>query len=170
MDVVGGDPALPRRDMTTRKDYDAVLAVNRHVITPSGWVQEEDNSKLVMRVGLTCWRAKLASTRTADRRHPWDGDAYWNATKAFWSGARGLGAAGEGFAAFRLTVQGEPEQVDVPILDLADDVQAGTKTTVAALVEAKRVIAKFTTTDVGPLERRLDAGSQGRAAPLLSQA
>ena len=40
---------LPRRDMTTRDDYDAVLAVNRHTITPFGWVQEEENSKLVLR-------------------------------------------------------------------------------------------------------------------------
>ena len=40
---------LPRRDMTTRNDYDAVLAVNRHTITPFGWVQEEENSKLVLR-------------------------------------------------------------------------------------------------------------------------
>src|ERR1700755_916900 len=39
---------LPRRDMTTRNDYDAMLAVNRHTITPIGWVQEEENSKVVL--------------------------------------------------------------------------------------------------------------------------
>ncbi|MEO0550456.1 MAG: DUF6607 family protein, partial [Pseudomonadota bacterium] len=39
---------LPRRDMTTRDDYHAVNAVNRHVITPWGWVHEQDNSKLML--------------------------------------------------------------------------------------------------------------------------
>ena len=57
---------LPRRDMTTRDDYHAVDAVNRHTITPWGWVHEQDNSKLVLteaphalvrEVGLNTYRA-----------------------------------------------------------------------------------------------------------------
>jgi hypothetical protein len=157
---------LPRRDMTTRKDYDAVLAVNRHVITPSGWVQEEDNSKLVMR-GSPHVLAREVGVNTYRRIGdiPGDGDAYWNATKAFWTGVRADWARLEKVSPrFGLTVQGEPEQVYVPILDLADEVQAGTKTTAAALIEAKGVIAKFTTSDVGPLEKRLGAGLQGAGA------
>jgi hypothetical protein len=30
-----------------RDDYPAILAVNRHAITPTGWVQKQDNSTLV---------------------------------------------------------------------------------------------------------------------------
>jgi|GEM_PF-92119 len=37
---------LPRREYTTRSDYDVLIAVNRHTITPTGWVQEERNDKL----------------------------------------------------------------------------------------------------------------------------
>jgi hypothetical protein len=37
---------LPRREYTTRSDYDVLIAVNRHTITPTGWVQEEHNDKL----------------------------------------------------------------------------------------------------------------------------
>lgn len=36
---------LPRREYTQRKDYDVLLAVNRHAITPWGWVHEQDNTK-----------------------------------------------------------------------------------------------------------------------------
>lgn len=32
-----------------RRDDDAAPAVSRHVLTPFGWVQEADHSKLVMR-------------------------------------------------------------------------------------------------------------------------
>ena len=39
---------LPRRDMTTRDDYHAIDAVNRHALTPTGWVHEQDNSKLIL--------------------------------------------------------------------------------------------------------------------------
>ncbi len=52
------------------------------------------------------------------------------------------------------------------LLDLPDEVQAGKKTTAAALVEARAVIATFTTGDVGPLEKRIGAGAQGAGAPL----
>lgn len=40
---------LPQRDAATRRDYDAMLTANRDAITPTGWVQEEDNTKLVLR-------------------------------------------------------------------------------------------------------------------------
>ncbi len=36
---------LPRREYSTRSDYDVLLAVNRHTITPWGWVHEQDNTK-----------------------------------------------------------------------------------------------------------------------------
>ena len=163
---------LPRRDMTTRQDYDAVLAVNRHIITPFGWVQEEENSKLVLRgdhhvlvreIGLNTYK------RTS--RLPRDGDDYWNATKAFWTQVRDDWSRLETSApAFGLTIQGEPEPLYIPILTLADDVQAGKITTDAAVVEAKNVIARFTTTNVGTLESRIakatqqaDAGSKEAA-------
>ncbi len=38
---------LPRRERQ-RKDYDVVQCRNRHTITPSGWVHEQDNQKLAI--------------------------------------------------------------------------------------------------------------------------
>lgn len=37
---------LPRREYTKRKDYDLLVAINRHTITPEGWAHEQDNTKL----------------------------------------------------------------------------------------------------------------------------
>ena len=159
---------LPRRDMTTRKDYDAVLAVNRHTITPFGWVQEEENSKLVLR-GEHHVLAREIGINTYKRTTPLpkDGDAYWTATKDFWSQVRDDWARLERSSPeFGLTVQGEPEPLYIPILTLADEVQEGKIGTDAAVAEAKKVIAAFTTTDIGTLESRIararqqaDAGS-----------
>src|SRR5262245_1582390 len=39
---------LPRREFSVRKDYDVLVGTNRHTITPTGWVQEEDNLKVVL--------------------------------------------------------------------------------------------------------------------------
>lgn len=38
---------LPRREYTTRSDYNAINAENRHTITPAGWTHEQDNTKTV---------------------------------------------------------------------------------------------------------------------------
>ena len=39
---------LPRREYTKRSDYQALDVVNRHALTPAGWVHEQDNTKLVI--------------------------------------------------------------------------------------------------------------------------
>ncbi|HEY8520833.1 MAG TPA: DUF6607 family protein [Gammaproteobacteria bacterium] len=39
---------LPRRESSVRDDYHVLAGTNRHTITPTGWVQEEDNLKLAL--------------------------------------------------------------------------------------------------------------------------
>ncbi|MDF1826143.1 MAG: hypothetical protein P1U68_15965 [Verrucomicrobiales bacterium] len=39
---------LPRREHTKRDDYQILQGVNRHTITPHGWVHEQDNVKQVI--------------------------------------------------------------------------------------------------------------------------
>lgn len=82
---------LPRRDATTRDDYDVIEAVNRHTITAWGWTHEQDNSKLVLRDGEprelvrehglnTYVRTDLAGDSAAQ--------AYWTATQDYWADVR----------------------------------------------------------------------------------
>ena len=149
---------LPRRDMTTRDDYHAVDAVNRHVITPWGWVHEQDNSKLVLdgpsqalvrEVGINTYRAFDEYPVSA-------AEDYWAGTEDYWAGVRDewnkIEAENEQFA---ITIQGETTDLYSPLLDLASQVKAGEQTVEAALAEARTVIASFVTPEVGQLAERL---------------
>ncbi|MEM0984927.1 MAG: DUF6607 family protein [Pseudomonadota bacterium] len=149
---------LPRRDMTTRQDYHAMDAVNRHAMTPDGWVHEQDNSKLVLsgdphvlvrEVGINTYK------RFDD--YPVEAaDAYWAATASFWSEIRKewtrIAEANEAFA---ITIKGETQDLYMPLLGLAGDVQAGDMSVDAAVVEAKTVIDDFVTPELPKLTDRL---------------
>ncbi len=149
---------LPRRDATKRDDYDAILAVNRHALTPAGWVHEQDNSKLVLR-GAPRILAREVGVNTYEKSEDVDAaiaDAYWEKTKDFWAGVRKAWARLEAEnKTFALTIQGEPAALYEPILEIADAVAKGEKEAEAAVAEAKTVIAAYTTTDPAPLADRL---------------
>lgn len=149
---------LPRRDMTTRDDYDAVLAVNRHTITPFGWVHEQNNSKLVLDSDPNILVREIG-VNTYRHDENFDvavGDDYWNATKDYWAGVRAewenLEAVGKPFG---LTMQGEPEALYQSLLELAGEVEDGSKSTEDAITEASGVIETYTTTEIGTLEERV---------------
>lgn len=149
---------LPRRDMTTRDDYHAVDAVNRHVITPWGWVHEQDNSKLILdgdpqalvrEVGINTYRAFDDYPVTA-------ADEYWAGTADYWAGVRAewnrIEAEHEQFA---ITIKGETEALYNPLLALAMEVKDGEKALEPALTEAREVINSFVTPELGTLTERL---------------
>ncbi|WP_202388678.1 DUF6607 family protein [Pontixanthobacter aquaemixtae] len=149
---------LPRRDMTKRDDYHAVVAMNRHAITPDGWVHEQDNSKLALDGKARVLVREIGvNTYVKDGEFPTEvADDYWAKTAQYWAGVRdiwtGMEQAGKPFA---LTQKGEPDQLYMPLLNLAGEVEAGEKTADAAIAEAKAVIAEKTTTDLPPLAARL---------------
>jgi hypothetical protein len=165
---------LPRRESTSRKDYYGVLAVNRHALTQDGWVHEQDNSKLAMVDGRKQIIAREVGVNTYRPNADFDASVatnYWAATRDFWAEIRKewdkLEVPGTSFG---LTVQGEPEPVYGPLLELADNIQAGKTTTAEAVVEARAVIAKFTTHDIGTLDQRLAKAAADGAAKTASAA
>ena len=81
---------LPRREFSVRDDYDALRAVNRHIITPTGWVHEEANEKLVLGNAPRVL-AREAGLNRYERitNHDFSaGDAYWARTGDFWGVVR----------------------------------------------------------------------------------
>lgn len=83
---------LPRREYTTRSDYNALNVENRHTITPNGWTHEQDNSKvnrladgtqelLVREFGFNQY------TRTDDIDFIAAYD-YWDKTSLYWADVR----------------------------------------------------------------------------------
>ena len=150
---------LPRRDATTRDDYHAIEAVNRHVITPEGWAHEQDNTKLVLSSGSP--RALVREVGVNTYRHSEDfeteiADAYWEKTEDFWAAIRAEWTRYEtDFPSFALTIQGEPEELYMKLLDLAEKVEKGEQDTASAAEDARAVMARYVTTEVAPLEARL---------------
>jgi len=79
---------LPRREYTKRSDYNAVSAVNRHTLTPSGWSHEQFNTKVLRKPDGT--QVELArefgfndyqKTTEVDFKPAYK---YWAATKDYW--------------------------------------------------------------------------------------
>lgn len=80
---------LPRREYTTRSDYDVLVAVNEHRVDRDGWQHVQRNAKLVLEPrhflvreqGLNRYgRAAATSTDAAA--------AYWQAAAPFWRAVR----------------------------------------------------------------------------------
>ncbi|MGY6518625.1 MAG: DUF6607 family protein [Lysobacteraceae bacterium] len=105
---------LPRREHTTRSDYNALNVENRHTITPGGWTHEQDNTKVLRQGGRT---VALVAREFGfnDYRRVDDVDfgpayRYWAATQAYWSRVRGEWARrfDEGGVVLAMEVDGMP--------------------------------------------------------------
>lgn len=87
---------LPRREHSVRNDYDVLEGFNRHTITRYGWVQEEENWKLVLNEsGLPVANDPYISKEMglARYRHIIDfdfsaGDNYMATAGQFWADVR----------------------------------------------------------------------------------
>lgn len=84
---------LPRREYTTRSDYHVLVARNRHTITPTGWLHEQDNYKLVLGQKENAIIAQEIGFNIYDRTSSVDFTKvrdYWAATNVFWNDVRGI--------------------------------------------------------------------------------
>ncbi|MGI9295046.1 MAG: DUF6607 family protein [Pseudomonadales bacterium] len=87
---------LPRREFSVRDDYHVLSGTNRHTITPTGWVQEEDNLKLVLNENgrpreVTPYLARETGLSRYELIVGHDfsaGDNYWKTTAPFWADVR----------------------------------------------------------------------------------
>jgi hypothetical protein len=82
---------LPRREYTTRHDYQVLAGRNRITILPLGWVHEQDNLKLALASGRTRRVARELGVDRYERIRGFDfsaADTYWRATAPFWALAR----------------------------------------------------------------------------------
>ena len=87
---------LPRREFSVRSDYDVLIGTNKHTITPTGWVQEENNLKLKLQnPGVISKISPVIAKEIGLARyekivdHDWKpGDEYWKKTGFFWEQVR----------------------------------------------------------------------------------
>jgi hypothetical protein len=87
---------LPRRESSVRDDYQILEGTNRHTILPNGWVQEEENMKLVLGdpdnpTRNMSYLSKELGIARYERivEHDFSrGDEYWNKSKHYWADVR----------------------------------------------------------------------------------
>jgi hypothetical protein len=118
---------LPRREFSVRKDYDVLVGTNRHTITPTGWVQEENNLKLVM--GEKRSLAREYGVARYQRIKDYDfaaGDKYYARTEPFWAEVRAAWRElEEGRGRFTVRAPVDQAQLFLPFFRYADKLVEG---------------------------------------------
>lgn len=143
---------LARRDAVRNPIYDRYLGVNRHALTPQGWVHIQDNVKMGQAEGdagepVAIVQEDVINTyRRVDNYDAAPGDAYWAATKDYWAGVRD---AWDQVAVRNGGIYLEEEAnrgavTGKPLMDWAEEIQAGTLTTEAGIAQARELIARAT--------------------------
>lgn len=84
---------LPRREWSVRDDYQVLVGTNRHTISPTGWIQEENNLKTVLTEGraIDSYAAREYGVARYERIRDADfaqADVYFERTKQFWDQVR----------------------------------------------------------------------------------
>ena len=118
---------LPRREYTTRSDYQLINGENRHTITPQGWAHEQDNTKVIRAEdGTDTPLVREFGFNDYRRIKGFDfgpATAYWNETSPFWADvrarwARAFAAAGN---TITLSLKTGDEDFNKAVHDLADE-------------------------------------------------
>jgi hypothetical protein len=91
---------LPRREFSVRDDYHVLVGTNEHTITPTGWVQQEENLKVVLdgagrprteepvvaeEVGLNRYERLRDFDDSAARRYRERTEPFWEEVRAAWA-------------------------------------------------------------------------------------
>ena len=147
---------LARRDAVRQgRPFNRYRGINRHALTPTGWIHEQDNAKLgeVEGAAATFVHETVLNTYTrTDGFDPAAGDRYWSATGEFWAAVRAMWDARiRASGGLRLPEEANMGSVSSPqLMGLADEVEAGRLTTADAVRRAQATIVATS----GPPVRR----------------
>ncbi|MCL4713839.1 MAG: hypothetical protein KJZ75_02945 [Hyphomonadaceae bacterium] len=140
---------LARRDAIRNPPYERYLSINRHALTPTGWVHEQDNEKIGVRDGRPVAIVHEDGVNTYNHFSDYPvaaADAYWRDTAEYWAGVRR--AWDEAVARGRgVYVEEEAQNGAVTgpaLMGLAMQIHDGEIETAPALAEARATIAQAT--------------------------
>jgi hypothetical protein len=148
---ISGPTARPlaRRDAIRNPPYERYNSINRHALTPTGWVHEQDNEKIGTREGQLVAIVHEDGVNTYERFNAYQvsaADAYWADTADYWAGVR---QAWDDAIARRRGVWVEEQAewgsvVSQQLMTLADNIHSDTAQTPVALAEAQTAITQAT--------------------------
>ncbi len=140
---------LARRDAVRKPPYDHYIGTNRHALTPTGWVHEQDNAKIGTKDGqkVTFVHEVLINSYVPASDFPVAAaDEYWAKTKDYWEAVRAdwdrVIAAKKGVKLGEAAETGSATGHELMLL--ADDIVNGEQKTDAAKVEAAELIQRET--------------------------
>jgi hypothetical protein len=118
---------LPRREFSVRKDYQVLVGTNRHTVTPDGWLQEENNLKLVLQEGRYLAREYGVARYQRIRGYDFSaGERYYTRTEPFWAEVRGAWHdIAQRTGRFTLRAPVDQAQLFVPFFEYAAKLEAG---------------------------------------------
>jgi hypothetical protein len=138
---------LARRDATRGVPYDHYVGTNRHVLTPNGWVHEQDNAKIGTKDGrpVTFVHEYVVNTYVPASDFPVAAaEAYWAKTGEYWATVRRQWDAAidrrRGVTLGEVADTGSTTAHELMLL--ADDLVSGETTTAAATQEAAALIGR----------------------------
>jgi hypothetical protein len=118
---------LPRREFSVRKDYDVLVGTNRHTITPSGWVQEENNQKMIASEKRFLAREYGVARYERIKDHDFSaGETYYKRTEPFWAEVRAAWRElEEGRGRFSMRAPVDQGQLFLPFFEYAQKLADG---------------------------------------------
>lgn len=144
---------LARRDAIRNPVYDHYMGINRHQLTPTGWIHWQDNTKMQTPADGAGEAKPVVQEYVLNTYERFDGynvaaaEAYWERTKGYWNAVRGkwdaVAAAHGG-----IRIAQEPSAGTViasELMSLADQIKDGEETTEAASAKALALIEEGTT-------------------------
>lgn len=141
---------LARRDAIRSPVYDRYYSVNRHQLTPDGWIHWQDNMKMGWFDDGLAPVVQEYVLNTYARFDDYDvagADAYWESTKGLWAAVRAewkaIAARKNGIHVMEVAETGSA--ASVRLLEIADRLHAGEITEDAAIEQARALMDQATT-------------------------
>ncbi|KZY21830.1 hypothetical protein A3727_22575, partial [Erythrobacter sp. HI0038] len=143
---------LARRDAVRDPIYDRYASINRHQLTPTGWIHWQDNTKMTPDPSAAGGLAPVVQEYVLNTYDAFDdysvaaADAYWADTADYWAAVRAeWDAVAEERDGITITEEAQTGTViSGRLLTIANEIRAGELTEPDAIAEARGLIRSAT--------------------------
>lgn len=143
---------LARRDAVRDPIYDRYIGINRHQMTPDGWIHWQDNTKMMPaddgsdELVPVVQEYVLNTYKRFDNYNVAAADSYWEKTRGYWDAVRDAwDASAEANGGIRIAQEANVgTEIAGRLLELADAIKKGETTPDTATAEAVALIEEGT--------------------------
>ncbi len=159
---------LARRDAVRDPIYDRYAAINRHQLTPTGWIHWQDNTKMMPDPASEDGLKSVVQEYVLNTYDKFDAynvaaaDEYWEATQDYWQAVRAkwdeVAEANNG-----ITIAEEAQTGTVisgRLLTIANEIKSGDLSEADGIAEAQGLIAEATAPRAAEMAEVAQAGGE----------